>query len=156
MTLCNNLFIASHLYIYHLLLHPNSMPHFSKKECTYREIYSRFIRALSRHSLQNKTTRQLLRLYEDFVQQRYMYSRLPIPKSNWANHILPQYNDDHWREVMQMDLESFEFVIDLIKDCHIFHNQSTSLQASIEEQLKVALYKLTHNCSASGYQPLST
>ena len=55
-----------------------------------------------------------------------------------------------------MDPESFEFIIDLIKDCSIFHNQFTFLEALIKEQLKVALYKLAHNSNASGFQLLST
>ena len=50
-----------------------------------------------------------------------------------------------------MNSKNFEFVIDLIKDYSIFHNQSISLQVLIKEQLKVALYKLAHNGSASNF-----
>ena len=61
------------------------MPRLAKKECMRREIWARFIRALSKHGLRNKIAQRLLRLHEGFVHQRYMYSRLPVPKSNWAN-----------------------------------------------------------------------
>lgn len=96
-----------HFYIYSLLLDQNSMPCLTKKNCTHREIWARFIEDLSKHSLQNKVSPRLLRFHESFVQQRYIYSCLPVPWSNWANYILPQYNDDCWQWVMWIDSSSY-------------------------------------------------
>ena len=93
-----------------------------------------------------------LQLHERFMQQRYMYPRLPVPKSNWANHILPQYSEDRWRTVTRMDPQSFKYILALLKDNPIFYNKSTSPQASIDQQLKLALYKLTNDGSASGFR----
>lgn len=54
-----------------------------------------------------------------------------------------------------MDPKSFKFILSLIKDHPIFYNRSTCLQASVESQLKVNLYKLAHDGSASGFVPSS-
>ena len=81
-----------------------------------------------------------------------MYPRLPVPKSNWANCILPQYSEDRWRTVTRMDPQSFEHILDLIRNSPIFYNRSTSSQAPIDQQLKLALYKLANDGSASGFR----
>lgn len=117
------------------------MPYLSQKECTRREIWTRYLRNASRYGFHHHTIRRLLRLHEGFKQQRYIYPRLPVPKSNCANHILPQYSEDRWRTFTRMDPEIFKHILALIKDNSIFH-KSTSPQAPIDQQLKLALYKL--------------
>ena len=54
-----------------------------------------------------------------------------------------------------MDPESFKFILSLIENHPIFFNRSTCPQASVKSQLKVALYKLAHDGSASGFVPSS-
>lgn len=49
-----------------------------------------------------------------------------------------------------MDPQSFEYILALLKDNPIFHNKSTSPQTPVDQQLKLALYKLANDGSASG------
>lgn len=131
------------------------MPCPSEKERTRREIWARYLQCVVRYGFCHHTTRRFLRLHEGFMQQRYMYSRLPVPKSNWANHILPQYSEDRWRTVIRMNPQSFEYILDLIKNNPIFYNRSTSSQALIDQQLKLGLYKLANDGSVSEFRHLS-
>ena len=110
------------------------MPRSSQKECTRRELWARYLRNASRYGFHHHATRRLLQLHEGFMQQRYMYPRLPVPKSNWANHILPQYSEDCWRTVTRMDPQSFKYILALLKDNPIFYNKSTSPQATYSGQ----------------------
>ena len=128
------------------------MPHPSQKECTRRELWARYLRNASRYSFHHHATRRLLQLHEGFMQQRYMYPRLPVPKSNWTNHILPQYSEDCWRTVTRMEPQSFKYILALLKDNPIFYHKSTSRQAPVDQQLKLALYKLANDGSASGFR----
>ncbi len=50
-----------------------------------------------------------------------------------------------------MDSQSFKYIFALLKDNLIFYNKSTSLQAPVDQQLKLALYKFANNGSASGF-----
>ena len=54
-----------------------------------------------------------------------------------------------------MKLMSFQFVLDLIKDNHIFTNKSNCEQDLVSSQLKIAFYKLAHDGSSSRYVPAS-
>ncbi len=128
------------------------MPRPSKKECTRREIWAKYLRNASRYGFHHHTTRRLLRLLKGFKQPRYMYPRLPVPKSNWTNHILPQYSEDRWRTVTRIDPESFKHIIALLKNNPIFYNKSTFLQTPVDQQFKLALYKLTNGGSARGFR----
>lgn len=74
-----------------------------------------------------------MQLHESFMQQQYMYPRLPVLKSNWANHILPHYSEDCWRTVTRMDSQSFKYILALFKDNPIFYNKSTSPQAPVDQ-----------------------
>ena len=58
------------------------MPYPSQKEFTRREIWARYLRNASRYGFSHHPTGRLLRIHEGFKQQRYMYLRLPVPKSN--------------------------------------------------------------------------
>ena len=53
----------------------------------------------------------------------------------------------------RMDPQSFEAILHLIQDNPIFQNRSSSPQAPVEIQLKLALFKLGHDGSASGFVP---
>ena len=70
------------------------MPRPSEKERTRREIWARYLLCAARYGVFHHRARRFLQLHESFMQQRYMYPRLLVPKSNWANHILPQYSED--------------------------------------------------------------
>ena len=51
-----------------------------------------------------------------------------------------------------MDSQSFKYMLVLLKDNPIFYNKLTSLQAPVDQQLKLALYKLANDGSASGFR----
>ena len=57
---------------------------------------------------------------------------------------------------MRMDPQSFRYILNLIKDNRIFKNDSINQQASVSSQLKIALYKLAHDGSGSGFKPSSS
>ena len=78
-----------------------------------------------------------------------MYDRLPIPKSNWANAVLPKLSDDRFRKILRMDRLSFKYVTSLIKDDPVFHNNSNIQQTPVYAQLHYALYKLGSDGNAS-------
>ncbi len=50
-----------------------------------------------------------------------------------------------------MDSESFKHILALLKDNPIFYNKSTSPQAKMDQQFKLALYKLANDGIASGF-----
>lgn len=53
----------------------------------------------------------------------------------------------------RMDPRSFKAILHLIQDNPIFQSLSLSPQAPVEIQLKLALFKLGHDGSASGFVP---
>lgn len=128
------------------------MPRPSEKERTRREIWARYWQSAAQYGFGHHITRRFLRLHEGFKRQRYMYPRLSVPKSNWANHILPQYSEGRWRTVTRIDPHSFDHILELIRNSLIFYNRSTFSQAPIDQQLKLALYKLANDGSASGFR----
>ena len=85
-----------------------------------------------------------LMIYESLQKQRYLYNRLPIPKSNWANTVLPKLFDDRFRKILCMDRLSFKYVTS------IFYNNSNIPQTPIHAQLHYALYKF---CSDGYFSP---
>lgn len=64
-------------------------------------------------------------IHEGFIEQRYTNPRHKVPKSNWALHIFPQYDDNGWRVSTRIDPECFKFIFSLIENHPIFSNQST-------------------------------
>ena len=84
------------------------------------------------------------------MEERYMKPRIAVPKSDQASYILSQYADARWRIFTRMNPE---YIVRLISNNLVFHNNSTSQQAPVESQLKIALWKLAHDGSASGFRP---
>ena len=126
------------------------MPRISKKERRRRELWALFLKKASVRGIKDPSTQRLLALHEGFVEQRYMEPRPYILKSNWATSVLPSYTDEKWRTVMRVDPMSFEFIAHLICDNPIFSNESKIPQAPIDEQLKLALYRLAYDGSGVG------
>lgn len=131
------------------------MPRLTDKETQRRELWALFVAHGSKYGWTHPETRRLLMLHEGFTEERYMHPRQPVPKSNWAAQVLPQYSEERWRTFTRMEPTSFQFVLDLIKDNHIFTNKSNCEQDLVSSQLKIALYKLAHDGSGSGYVPAS-
>lgn len=84
-----------------------------------------------------------------------MEPREEVPKSNWSSYILPQYADFRWRSFSRMNPASFQQILLLVEGDPTFSNISTSAQAPVDAQLKLALWKLSHNGSASGFRASS-
>lgn len=104
MTSCYNPFMLSHLYtssIAYFYFYIQTLWLALLKKNVGVEKYGQDLFELFQDIVYK--TRQLDDCYEGPVQKRYMYSRLPVPKSNWSNCILPQYDDDRWRGVTRMD-----------------------------------------------------
>ena len=90
-------------------------------------------------------------IYKSLREQRYLYDCLFIPKSNWANTVLPNLSDDRFRKIFRMDRLSFKYVTSLIKDDPIFYNNSNIPQIPVYAQLHYALYKFGSDGNASSW-----
>ena len=97
-----------------------------------------------------------LLLAEGIQEQRYLTPRLFVPKSNWASAVLPNLSDDRFRSLLRMNRFSFDHVLGLIRNDPVFFNKSRVPQASVEHQLKYALFRMGHDGSASGFLPTAT
>lgn len=128
------------------------MPRLSDKEKSRWELFNLFIRNRKRLGNRHPKTRKSLAMHKAFVEERYIKPRIFVPKSDWARDVLPQYADDRWRSFARMSPESFQHVLRFISDNPVFYNNFTSPQASIETQLKIALWKLGNDGSASGFR----
>ena len=54
-----------------------------------------------------------------------------------------------------MNPQSFKYILALLKENPIFYNKSTFSQAPVDQQLKLALYKLANDGSASVFRHFS-
>ncbi len=129
------------------------MPRTSNKERYRREIFNLYIHSYATRGSKHPKTRRLLAIHGGLLEERYIEPRVMVPKSDWATTILPQYSDSRWRSFSRMSPESFKHIASLIEGNNVFHNNSTSQQASIKTQLKIALWRLANDGSSSGYRP---
>lgn len=66
-----------------------------------------------------------------------------VPKSlSWISEVLPQLDNERFKQMMRMDRENFHYLLNKIKDDCEFHGQNSALQISTEVQLAVVLYRL--------------
>lgn len=92
-------------------------------------------------------------LIEAVREKRYPQPRILVPKSNFFHTVLPGYDEERFRSFARMDRSSFSYILGLIQNDTVFQNQSyTANQAPVESQLLLALYKLGHNGTGSGYR----
>ncbi len=125
----------------------------TEKQRCRQQIWAKYLHEFRQKGRNHVNTERWFRIHKGFSQQRYMISRISVPKSNWASEILPKYSEPRWRVMTRMDPQSFKAILHLIQDNPIFQNRSSSPQAPVEIQLKVALFKLGHDGSASGFVP---
>jgi hypothetical protein len=80
------------------------------------------------------------------IQTRYLHPRLPVPKSGqlhlaWEYALNPAHHNC-FIGMMRVSLTTFEVLADLIRDSHVFQNNSNMPQAPVKTQLAVTLYCL--------------
>lgn len=129
------------------------MPRHSIKYYTNNDAYGMFVREFAEQGDLTEDALTWLMIYDLLRKQRYLSDRLPIPKLNWANTVLPKLSDDRFRKILRMDRLSFKYVTNLIKDDPIFYNNSNISQTSVQvhAQLHYALYKFGSDRNASGW-----
>ena len=114
------------------------VPRRSIKYHTKNDTYRMFIEEFVEQGELTEDALTWLMIHESFRKQHYLYDCLPIPKSNWANIILPKLSDDRFCKFLQMDRLSHKYVISLIKDDLIFYNNSNIPQIPVYAQLHYA------------------
>ena len=129
------------------------MPRLSNKEKYRREIFYLWIKNRKRHGSNHRITRKWRAVHEALAEERYMEPRVFVPKSDWARNILPKYSDIRWRSFARMSPESFRHILGLISNNPLFYNNANPQQTPIETQLKIALWRLGNDGSASGFRP---
>lgn len=127
------------------------MPCYSIKYYTKNDVYGMFVKEFVEQGNLTEDALTWLMIYESLRKQRYLYNRLPLPKSNWANTVLPKLSDDRFRKILCMDQLSFNYVTSLIKDDPIFYNNSNIPQTPVHAQLHYALYKFCSDGYASSW-----
>lgn len=99
------------------------------------------------------TPETLLSMIEEVEATRYLEPRDEVPKSSdWYLLIFPLLQNTRFRIFTRMDRMSFELVLRKVQQDPVFQNQSNTPQAPVREQLALALYKLGHSGSASGFR----
>lgn len=83
------------------------MPRHSIKYHTKNDAYGIFVREFAEQGELTKDALTWLMIHESLRKQRYLYDRLSIPKSNWANTVLPKLSDDRFRKILHMDRLNF-------------------------------------------------
>lgn len=127
------------------------MPRYSIKYHTKNDTYRMFVREYVEQGDLTEDVLTWLMIYQSLHEQRYLYDRLPIPKSNWAHIVLPQLSDDRFRKILRMDRLSFKYVTSLIKDDPVFYNNSNIPQTPVHAQLHYALYKFGSDGKAGSW-----
>ena len=141
-----------HLFLkYTSILIIITIPRYSKKHYERKDLYNLFIgSAVSSGSIPNEALNWLY-MNQALKEQRYLFPRTPIPKSNWAFDILPFLSNLRFRVALWIDRHSFQYICQLIRNDPVFSNQSNCKQTPVNQQLQCALYKLRHDGSASSY-----
>jgi hypothetical protein len=62
---------------------------------------------------------------------------------------------DQFREILRVNLSTFDKIVDKIKDDPVFFNNSNNPQQSVEEQLAITLFQFGHNGNAAGQSPIA-
>ena len=136
----------------------SEMPRYSNKLLLQRDLYHLFLASSTLATSSNEADDALeyLILSEGLKDQRYLFSRSSILKSNWAVRVLPTLSDDRYRGYLRMSRISVQRIVDLIRSDSVFQNNSNIQQAPVESQLQCALYKLGHDGSGSGFLSTAT
>lgn len=90
---------------------------------------------------------------DDFLlleSMRYTIPRNLVPKSDqWYRDILPNYDDDRFRQFMRVSRKDFGRILFMIQDHSVFYSNNSQKQIPIDKQLAVTLYKLGNDGSSN-------
>lgn len=126
------------------------MPPFSEKKRLEFDLFAKWVASWVQDEDDNETMQWFV-MHEAVKEQRYLYPRDPVPKSNVLVLLLNRFKDEKFRSFARMNRSSFRAVYRLLCDDPIFTNNSNNPQAPVESQLLYALYKLGHEGNASGF-----
>lgn len=71
------------------------------------------------------------------------HNPMKVPKTlSWTFGVLPQLDNERFKQMMRMNRETFQYLFNRIKDDPEFHGQNSVLQTPIEVQLAIVLYRL--------------
>ncbi|KAG1798341.1 hypothetical protein EV424DRAFT_1352572 [Suillus variegatus] len=92
--------------------------------------------------------------YRAIYAHRYDAARnKPIPKApSQLPHILEVLKverPDKFREILRVNPDTFDKIVEKIKDDTVFFNNSNNPQQPVEEQLAITLYRFGHNGNAA-------
>ncbi|KAG2740584.1 hypothetical protein P692DRAFT_201667912, partial [Suillus brevipes Sb2] len=92
--------------------------------------------------------------YRAIYARRYDAARnKPIPKApSQLPHILKVLKvewPDEFREILRVNPDTFDKIVEKIKDDTVFFNNSNNPQQPVEEQLAITLYRFGHNGNAA-------
>ena len=92
----------------------SEMPRYSNTLLLQRDLYHLFLASSTRATSSNEADDALeyLILSEGLKDQRYLFSRSSILKSNWAVRVLPTLSDDRYRGYLRMSRISVQRIID--------------------------------------------
>ena len=95
----------------------------------------------------------------DLIQHiRVLFPLNDVPKSSQIPLILFDYRHCHpkrFRRNLRVAPETFDHLVDRIKDDHIFHSNSFNQQAPVIVQLSIALYRFGHFGNASSVEQVA-
>ena len=132
------------------------MPRSTKKQELLAELEAYFITLLAANAPLAELIR-CLATYESVKEHRYSIDRFMVPKSlEWVHQVLPELSEERFRVYTRMNRSSFAYVLSLIEDHAVFHNNSNSSQPSVASQLYLALSRLGNDGSASSFRPLAS
>jgi hypothetical protein len=90
----------------------------------------------------------MMNVYELLESTRYYNERTSVPKDDWLSKILFRYSNNDFKQIARMDKSSFNRIVDLIKNDHVFHGNSKHKQAPVWLQLLVVMQRL--GCDGNG------
>ncbi|XP_055356364.1 uncharacterized protein LOC129601553 [Paramacrobiotus metropolitanus] len=90
----------------------------------------------------------IIRFYLELT--RYPDPRLTVPKSsNFMRNILPNLDDERFRQEFRMSQSTFEIVLGKIANHQIFVSNNPKPQSSVSDQLTIALYRFGNSGNAA-------
>lgn len=105
------------------------MPRYSKKHYKRKDLYNLFIGSAVNSGTVSNEALNWLYMNQALKEQRYLFPRTSISRSNWASNVLPFLSDLQFRVALRIDCHSFQHIRQLIQNDPVFSNQS-NLQTS--------------------------
>jgi hypothetical protein len=82
---------------------------------------------------------EVVELYAGLMSSRYLNQRVNIPRPVYDQRKVFELRDDEFHNQLRVSRSTFDFVLSLIKDHRLFHNNSLCKQRDVDIQLAVTL-----------------